>query len=396
MSFRIAAGGSAFWPSPPPSPPRAEPTPEREGGDRGVMHDYILANPEVLDEAMKALQAAARGGGEGQAGGGNHQHSRQLFNSPHQMVLGNPEGAITLVEFFDYNCGYCSRALPDMTALIEANPDLRVVMKEFPILSEGSVEAARISVAVKDIAPEQLRRLPRRRCSRAPARRTPPRRSRSPKDLGLDVAALEAAGGEPERRPTTSPKRTSSRRLSASPGRRPTSSATRSSPAPSASTPCRRRSRRCATAAQPCAEPLSRRLPLPLEAVEPYPAAAPRAGAAHEAVPPAVLHLVERPDARHPLLDLAGGRVRRRGRARQPLLPPAERRPPLGDLQRRGGSLAHPAPPGTAGCTTAPTSPRRRTATAAPWEKPHLPNLTGTAVAYRPPGSILAPRSGRR
>ena len=71
------------------------------------------------------------------------------------MVLGNPEGAITLVEFFDYNCGYCKRAVADMTALIKSNPDLRIVIKEFPILSTGSVEAARISVAMKDIAPEK-------------------------------------------------------------------------------------------------------------------------------------------------------------------------------------------------------------------------------------------------
>ncbi|RAI32939.1 disulfide bond formation protein DsbA, partial [Rhodoplanes roseus] len=78
----------------------------------------------------------------------------QLFNSKNQVVLGNPDGAVTLVEFFDYNCGYCRRAYPDMMALIDNNPDLKMVLKEFPILSEGSVQAARIAVAVDAVAPD--------------------------------------------------------------------------------------------------------------------------------------------------------------------------------------------------------------------------------------------------
>src|SRR5690606_15362100 len=62
---------------------------------------------------------------------------------------------ITLVEFFDYNCTFCRAAFPDMLALIAANPDLRVVLKEFPILGQGSVEAAEVAVAVGAVAPER-------------------------------------------------------------------------------------------------------------------------------------------------------------------------------------------------------------------------------------------------
>jgi thiol-disulfide isomerase/thioredoxin len=64
-----------------------------------------------------------------------------------QAVIGNPNGKITLVEFFDYNCGYCKRALTDLARLMKHNPDLRVVLRDFPILSPGSVDAARVANA---------------------------------------------------------------------------------------------------------------------------------------------------------------------------------------------------------------------------------------------------------
>ncbi len=64
-------------------------------------------------------------------------------------MLGNPQGKVTMVEFFDYNCGYCKRALPDMVELLKTNPNLKFILKEFPVLGEGSVEAARVAVAVR-------------------------------------------------------------------------------------------------------------------------------------------------------------------------------------------------------------------------------------------------------
>ena len=72
-----------------------------------------------------------------------------IFSSPHQVVLGNPHGKVTMVEFFDYNCGYCKRALSDMVELLKTNPDLKFVLKEFPVLGEGSVEAAHVAVAAR-------------------------------------------------------------------------------------------------------------------------------------------------------------------------------------------------------------------------------------------------------
>jgi protein-disulfide isomerase len=65
-------------------------------------------------------------------------------------VAGDPSGDVTLVEFFDYNCGYCKRALADVRALMKNDPKLRVVLKDFPVLGPESVEASRVSLAVKN------------------------------------------------------------------------------------------------------------------------------------------------------------------------------------------------------------------------------------------------------
>ena len=72
-----------------------------------------------------------------------------MFNSPFNAVAGNPDGKITLVEFFDYNCGYCKRALGDLNNLMKTEPDLRVVLTDFPVLGPESVEAARVAAAVR-------------------------------------------------------------------------------------------------------------------------------------------------------------------------------------------------------------------------------------------------------
>jgi len=76
-------------------------------------------------------------------------HSDALFNSSRQVTVGNAQGDVTLVEFFDYNCGYCKRALDDMLTLMKDDPKLKVVLKEFPVLGPGSIEAARVAIAVR-------------------------------------------------------------------------------------------------------------------------------------------------------------------------------------------------------------------------------------------------------
>jgi protein-disulfide isomerase len=115
-----------------------------------VVRDYLLKNPELLQEVMSELekrQAEQQRVAQASA----LKDSRQtLLNSPHSIVAGNPQGDVSLVEFFDYNCGYCKRALADVRALFKADPKLRVVLKDFPVLGPDSVEASRVSLAVKN------------------------------------------------------------------------------------------------------------------------------------------------------------------------------------------------------------------------------------------------------
>lgn len=124
-------------------------SPAQRGEIEAIIKDYLVKHPEVLQEAFSELekrQAAAEAARHKSA---VNDHADALFNSPRQVVLGNPQGDVTMVEFFDYNCGYCKRALGDMLELMKGDPKLRVVLKEFPVLGENSVEAARVSIAAR-------------------------------------------------------------------------------------------------------------------------------------------------------------------------------------------------------------------------------------------------------
>jgi protein-disulfide isomerase len=114
-----------------------------------IVRDYLLKHPELLQDVMAELEKKQQTAEAEKARSAVKTHSEALFNSPRQVTLGNPQGDVTFVEFFDYNCGYCKRALGDMTALMGKDPKLKVVLKEFPVLGPGSVEAAQVAVAVR-------------------------------------------------------------------------------------------------------------------------------------------------------------------------------------------------------------------------------------------------------
>jgi protein-disulfide isomerase len=173
------------------APAAAQMTPEQRGEVEQVVRDYLLANPEIIEEAYGALQEKRKQEASLSQGQAIGESAEKIFNSPHQVVLGNPQGPITLVEFFDYNCGYCKRAVADMTALIAANPDVRVVIKEFPILSQSSFDAARVSVAVKDEAPERYLDFHQALFSR-PGEATGEKALDVAREIGLDSDALKA------------------------------------------------------------------------------------------------------------------------------------------------------------------------------------------------------------
>jgi len=120
-----------------------------------IVREYLLQNPEVIRDALTELERREREAAELARLQAVSDSSEILFNSTRQVVLGNPDGDVTMVEFFDYNCGYCKRALGDMLRLIEGDPNLRVVLKEFPVLGQGSVEAAQVAIALNEVAPEK-------------------------------------------------------------------------------------------------------------------------------------------------------------------------------------------------------------------------------------------------
>jgi protein-disulfide isomerase len=125
----------------------------RSDGGGAVQRNLIRqseAAVEILGETQgPALDSVATFKPAAERGGAVASNAALLFSSRHQVTLGNPEGDVTLVEFFDYNCGFCKRALADMLALLHDDPKLKIVLKELPILGPGSIEAARVAVAVR-------------------------------------------------------------------------------------------------------------------------------------------------------------------------------------------------------------------------------------------------------
>ena len=114
-----------------------------------IIKDYLLAHPEVMQDVMAEIEKRQQTAEVEKHREAVVENNATLFSSPHQVVLGNPHGNVTMVEFFDYNCAFCKRALSDMLDLLKTDSNLKFVLKEFPVLGEGSVEAAHVAVAAR-------------------------------------------------------------------------------------------------------------------------------------------------------------------------------------------------------------------------------------------------------
>lgn len=117
---------------------------------RELVLETIRENPEIVMEAVAILESRQA---EAQAASQTEMLARErdtLERDPNAPVLGNPDGDVTVVEFFDYNCPYCRRAKPEIEGLLEADPNVRLVYREWPILGEGSVFAARAALAARE------------------------------------------------------------------------------------------------------------------------------------------------------------------------------------------------------------------------------------------------------
>jgi protein-disulfide isomerase len=124
-------------------------TPTQRDAIGDIVREYILRNPEVIRDAIAELESRTQEAQAQAQAAALRDDKDKIFNSPQDVVAGNPQGDVTLVEFFDFNCGYCKRALADVRELVKRDPKLRVVLKDFPVLGPGSVEAARVALAAK-------------------------------------------------------------------------------------------------------------------------------------------------------------------------------------------------------------------------------------------------------
>lgn len=121
-----------------------------------IVREYMVSHPELLIEMSNALRAKQEAEQSKADVDLIQQHSKALFQQANDPVGGNAKGTQTIVEFLDYNCGYCKRATPAMHELLASDPSIRVIYKEFPILSETSYLAAKAALAVQSLHPEQF------------------------------------------------------------------------------------------------------------------------------------------------------------------------------------------------------------------------------------------------
>ncbi len=124
-------------------------SPEQRKAIEAIIKDYLVANPEVFLEVQSALEARMEEIQAKRLQAAIAAQAEEIYRSPGAPVAGNPKGDVTIVEFFDYNCGYCKRAFSDIAKLVEQDAKVKLVLKELPILSKGSEEAARVALAAK-------------------------------------------------------------------------------------------------------------------------------------------------------------------------------------------------------------------------------------------------------
>lgn len=122
---------------------------------RAEVRAYLLEHPEVIFEAIQILEARRKADEQQADSELIARHRDALLDDPNSWVGGNPDGDVTLVEFFDYRCGYCKKAHPEVMALLEQDPNIRYIAKEFPILGPDSMAASRMALAALDLDPSK-------------------------------------------------------------------------------------------------------------------------------------------------------------------------------------------------------------------------------------------------
>ena len=165
----VAAPSQAATTASPPTQPAAAPSapsqstaaaPEKPAGGstfsadqrkelHSIIKEFLLTNPDVLFDAQAVLDARMEKIQSERMAVAMKEFAGELYRPTGSPIVGNVMGDVPIVEFFDYNCGFCKKAFPDVAKLMEKDKKVRVILKEFPILSKGSEEASRVALAAK-------------------------------------------------------------------------------------------------------------------------------------------------------------------------------------------------------------------------------------------------------
>jgi protein-disulfide isomerase len=141
-----------------PAPAQQAPvfTDQQKAAIGDLVKEYLLKNPEILQDVMAELEKRQKEAERVTQKQAISELQETLKGATKNIVLGNPNGDVTLVEFFDYNCGYCKRALSDIRELLKTDPKLRYIIRDFPVLGPDSIEASMVAVAAKNqLKPEK-------------------------------------------------------------------------------------------------------------------------------------------------------------------------------------------------------------------------------------------------
>src|SRR5713101_6662587 len=127
----------------------ADITPAQRQAIEGIIHDYLVQNPDVLIEALRKAEEKMSRDAEDKASKALVDRQREIFDDPATPVGGNPHGDVAIVEFFDYRCPYCKQVQPAIQSLLDQDRNLRFIYKELPVLGPQSVVAAHAALAAK-------------------------------------------------------------------------------------------------------------------------------------------------------------------------------------------------------------------------------------------------------
>lgn len=133
-------------------------SPDRQATEQ-IIHDYLMAHPEVIIESLRAGDARVKEQAAAEARAQIAKHRDELVRDANSPEGGNPAGDVTIVEFFDYRCPYCKQVEPVLEQLLKEDGRIRVVYKEFPILGPDSMIASRVSLAALKQSPQKYARL---------------------------------------------------------------------------------------------------------------------------------------------------------------------------------------------------------------------------------------------